>query len=203
MKIAHFRDHSIQRTCKKQYKDYHSYKKYLQKDFSNRCCYCNLCEKTIGVISFQIDHFIPRKHFQGVRDELDTTYENLMLACPKCNWAKADQYDGDLTLPQIENRLFYNPELTNYNQIFYRDELGCIVSDDPKGKEVIKRLKLYHTIHSYAWLLERLTNVIDLLELKMQNETDEKKRKMEKDRDQLLREYYKIDRQFRAVYHTE
>jgi len=200
MKIANFRNHSIQRSCDKKYKDYHSYKKYLQKDFSNRCCYCNLCEDTIGVIPLQIDHFIPRKQFAEVRDELDTDYKNLVLSCPKCNRAKGDQYEGDIGSPKIENSLFYNPDQVDYNDIFYRNELGQIVSDDPKGQDMIKRLKLYRPIHSYAWILERLGCLIDRLEAKISNETGEEKLRLQKIRGQLLAEHYKLDKQFRAIY---
>ena len=32
-----FKKNIINRTCKKIYKDYHSYKKYLEKDFNHRC----------------------------------------------------------------------------------------------------------------------------------------------------------------------
>jgi len=127
MKISNFGNHIITRTCKKKYIDYHRYKKYLQTDFSHRCCYCNLSEETMGTIEFQIDHFIPKKHFINVRDELDTAYENLMLSCPKCNRAKSDQYEGDIESPQIENKLFYNPDQVDYNAIFIGMNLGGLL----------------------------------------------------------------------------
>ena len=203
MKIADFRSHSIQRTCTKKYIDYHSYKKYLQEDFSHRCCYCNLCEDMIGLVPFQIDHFIPRKHFTKVRDSLETEYENLMFSCPKCNRAKGDQYEGDLKSPQIENRLFYNPDQVDYNLIFYRDEFGGIASDDPKGQDMIRRLKLYRTVHRYAWILEKLDLLIARLEEKISRETGEEKIRLERTLTELLQEYRKIDKQFRAIYWAE
>ena len=45
---------------------------------------------------------------------------------------------------------------TDYNRIFYRNELGGIDLDDPKGCEMIKLLKLYCPVHNPAWLLERM-----------------------------------------------
>ena len=200
MKIEKFRNHDIKRTCKKNFKDYHSYKKYLQADFSHRCCYCNLSEKTFGVISFQIDHFIPKNHFKNRRDELETLYENLMLTCPKCNRAKSDQYEGDIESPHIENRLIYNPDQVNYTSIFYRDALGQIASDDPKGKAMIRRLKLYRPIHSYAWILEKLTHIIERLDERVSVAIGDEKVRLEEKRNQLSNEYFKIYRQFVASY---
>ena len=41
MKYDEFRNFKITRTCNKEYKRYKSYKKFLKKDFHNRCAYCN------------------------------------------------------------------------------------------------------------------------------------------------------------------
>lgn len=200
MKIAKFRCHTIQRTCVKSYKTVKSYKPHLQRDFSNRCCYCNLCEDTLGLIPFEVDHFIPRHEFIGKRNELDTCYRNLVLACPKCNRAKSDQFEGDVYAQQIENELFYNPDEVDYNQIFYRDELGRIASDDPKGQRMIAQLQLYRTIHSYAWLLERLARLIDRLDERTKQEKGEGKKDLENIRYRMLDERYKIEQQFIAAY---
>lgn len=95
MRYAEFKDHKIQRTCTKEFKHFRTYAQYLQKDFHNRCCYCNMSDELLTV-SYHVEHFIPRKAFEGVRDELDTDYNNLMWACPKCNLSKGNKYKGDL-----------------------------------------------------------------------------------------------------------
>ena len=113
---------------------------------------------------------------------------------------EGDQYEGDIESPHIENRLFYNPDQVNYNSIFYRDELGQIASDDPKGKAMIRRLKLYRPIHSYAWILEKLTHIIERLDERVSVAIGDEKVRLEEKRNQLSNEYFKIYRQFVASY---
>ena len=200
MSSSNFRSHKITRTCNKVYSDYHSYQKYLLTDFSHRCCYCNIHQDTLGTTSFQIDHFIPKKQFEGKRDELLTQYTNLMLACPKCNRAKSDQYEGDLTSPAIENKLFYNPDLVDYNTIFYRNELGGISSNDDKGKDMIKRLKLYRPVHNYAWVLEMLSNLISQIDTQICSASGDDKEKLESIRNKLAYKHYIMRSHFLTAY---
>lgn len=195
-----FREHQITRTCDKTYQDYHSYLPFLVRDFSGHCCYCNMSEKTLDVASFQIDHFIPENAFKGKRDELRNKYDNLMLSCPKCNRAKSDQYTGDLTSPAIENDYFYNPDVVDYNTIFYRNELGGIWSDDEKGKAMIEKLRLYRPLHNYAWVLEKLDTIIARLEQEIQMSDGKKKKDLEAVQQRLMAEYYKKRAHFVAAY---
>ena len=125
MKKYPFRDHQITRSCETHYRDYHQYLSDLKRDFSNRCCYCNISDKTLGTTPFQIDHFIPKAKFVGTRDELLTQYNNLVLSCPKCNRSKGSQYTGNIHSDTIENSLFYNPDEVDYNTVFYRNECYC------------------------------------------------------------------------------
>lgn len=200
MSSSNFRSHQITRTCNKVYSDYHSYQKYLLTDFSHRCCYCNIHQDTLGTMSFQIDHFIPKKQFEGKRDELLTQYTNLMLACPKCNRAKSDQYEGDITSPAIENKLFYNPDLVDYDTIFYRNELGGISSNDDKGKDMIKRLKLYRPVHNYAWVLEMLSNLISQIDTQICSASGDDKEKLESIRNKLAYKHYIMHSHFLTAF---
>lgn len=153
-----FRDYTIKRTCMKEYKDYHSYMKYLSEDFKHRCAYCNLLDTQITT-SYEIDHFIPEDVFKNEWPELGTLYANLVYSCKKCNGAKSNQYEGDITKKELKNELFYEPEKTDYDTVFYRGDDGGIYSDDEKGRDMITRLKLYRPIHNLAWICEmtRLT----------------------------------------------
>ena len=153
-------------------------------------------------VSFHVEHFIPQKSFEGVKDTLKTDYNNLMWACPKCNLSKGNKYKGSLLdNDKIENELFYNPVDIDYNDIFYRNELGGIESDDPKGKEMIKLLKLYRPVHNFAWLLERLENLTIQLDAKEKQEEDEERAKI---LGEALKkagvECIKLEQLFRAVY---
>lgn len=174
-----FRRSNIKRTCDKHYEDYHSYAPYLKKDFDNRCTYCATWDTLIEPLSFQIDHFIPENTFKKAeRRDLKNNYYNLMYACPICNRLKSNQFKGEISGDIISNELFYNPDITNYNEIFYRDEKGRIMSDDILGKDMIKRLQLYRPTRQLAWFLEQLILVQNDIEARRLKETNPEKLKI-------------------------
>lgn len=201
MKYTEFKGHDIRRSCSEQFDKPQKYKKYLQKDFHGRCCYCNMSEELVTV-PYHVEHFIPEKEFKGKRDDLKTDYNNLMWSCPKCNLSKGDKYKGDLLKnPNIENELFYNPVDTDYNSIFYRNELGGIDSDDLKGREMIKLLKLYRPVHNLALLLEELEKLSEQLDEQCKRERDPEKSKiLESAAGKVAMKCVKIEKLFRAVY---
>ena len=97
--------------------------------------------------------------------------------------------------------MFYNPVETDYNNIFYRNELGGIDSDDPKGREMIKILKLYRPVHNFALLYERYEKLAVKLEQQQKEETDpERKRMLESAAGKVAMKCVKIGIAFRAVY---
>lgn len=172
-----FKKHTITRTCDRQYKDFHSYKDYLKDDFKERCAYCNMHDKWIMPLSFQIDHFIPRAKFEKIgRKDLDNDYNNLMYSCPICNRLKSDVFDGEISNDEIKNPYFYNPVDVDYNTIFTRDEKGRIQSEDVLGQDMIKRLQLYRPTKQMAWFLDELKQVYDQIETRMKSEMDAGKR---------------------------
>ncbi len=201
MKYADFKEHEIKRTCTESFDNEGKYRKFLRKDFHHRCCYCNMDDRLITQ-SYHIDHFIPKRAFEGKRDSLKTDYNNLMWSCPKCNMSKGGKYEGDIiNNSRIENELFYNPVVTDYNTIFYRNELGGIDSDDPKGREMIHLLKLYRPIHNLAWLVERIDHLCDALKQKIKKETDPEKKKLyESAYRYALDLYWNKEKEFKAAY---
>lgn len=201
MKYANFKNHKIRRTCSKKFGHFRNYAAYLQKDFQGRCCYCNMSDKLLAV-SFHVDHFIPQKVFEGVKDTLKTDYNNLMWACPKCNLSKGNKYKGNFPYnDEIKNELFYNPVEIDYNDIFYRNELGGIESDDPKGKEMVRLLKLYRPVHKLAWLLERLESLAFQLDEKEKQEEDPERAKILGDTLRKIGvECIRLEIVFRAIY---
>lgn len=203
MKIKDFKSHTITRSSPPHYSNYRDYRPYLERDFSERCAYCNLNRKKITT-PFEIDHFIPKKVFKTIRPSLETDYNNLVYACKKCNGTKSGKFKGDLSLPTPTNELFYDPVLVDYNTVFYRNELGAIDSDDPKGKEMIKLLKLYRPIHILAWLCEEIGLTADKLERAITSELDvKKKQEYEKAYHSLNRQYRKFIDLFLASYNDE
>lgn len=201
MRYEKFKEHQIVRTCKEQFDKYSKYKPYLEKDFKERCCYCNMPSELL-TIPYHVEHFIPVKVFEGKKDSLLTDYNNLMWACPKCNLSKGNKYEGDLlNSTKIENKLFYNPVEVDYNDIFFRNEIGGIESEDPKGQEMIKILKLYRPIHNLAWLIERLEKLALKLEKEAEKEHDlERKRLLNDAAGKVALEHLKKEKIFRAVY---
>ena len=200
MKIKDFKQHTITRSSPKREDNYRNYKNQLANDFCNRCAYCNLHDKSITTY-FEVDHFVPKKAFEDTRPELLTDYRNLVYSCKKCNVAKSGKFEGDLTEENPTNTLFYDPVEVDYNDIFYRNELGAIASDDAKGKQMIELLKLYRPIHILGWLREEINSIADKLLLALNNETDTKRKELLQDAlNKMNSQYRKFDNLFTATY---
>ena len=203
MRIDCFRSHCIARCSPPAANDYKSYRRFLAEDFKHRCAYCNLHDTRITT-PFHIDHFIPRKEFEHLRPDLDTDYNNLIYSCPKCNNAKRDKFQGDLSLPNPTNEMFYDPVNVDYNTIFYRNEIGAIDSDDIKGKEMIKALKLYRPIHILAWICEKLDKQAEQLQLAIIQEEDViRKEKLREASVKINSQYRKYVNLFTASYNNQ
>ena len=174
MKYSDFRNFSISRTCNKVYKDFHDYREYLRNDFNHRCGYCNVSDDFLSNY-LEIDHFVPCDYYSNNNlDSLETDYTNLIYCCKKCNLAKSNKYDNNGE--SYDNILFYDPVRVNYNSIFYRNEYGRICSNDDKGNQMIINLKLYRPIHNMEFILDEIENVKEMLENKIEEEKDGKKR---------------------------
>ncbi len=200
MKIRDFKYHDITRSNPPHKDNYRLYRPYLENDFGGRCAYCNLHKSSITT-PFEIDHFIPIKTFEGIKDELLTDYTNLVFSCKKCNNAKRHQFDGDIMMPNPTNELFYDPTKVDYNNIFYRDEHGAISSDDTKGIDMINKLKLYRPIHILGWLCEEIINTIDQLQIAINLELEpERKEKLQAAKNKMDSQYVKFNRLFIASY---
>lgn len=199
-----FRDFRITRTCTKRYSDYHSYKNALSEDFKHRCAYCNLLDTQITT-PFEIDHYIPERAFTDVWPELKTTYSNLIYSCKKCNIAKSNQYEGDIIQREIVNELFYDPVQVDYDTIFYRNETGRICSDDNKGRDMIKRLKLYRPIHNLAWICDIALKTLEKMDAQINsNENNSERAKLLREAKEELNDYYiTCNNTFTANYNNE
>lgn len=203
MRFRNFREFKIIRNCEKNYKHYSNYKPYLQVDFHNRCAYCNLLDTQITT-PFETDHFIPENTFKGIRPDLACCYENLVYSCKKCNDAKSDQFEGDINLENPENIKFYNPVKIDYNEIFYRSEIGAIASDDPKGLQMIADLQLYRPIHNLAWLCEETGKILDKINEKLKKESSPLKKELLQRAKETFNDYYiECTRSFISNYNNK
>ncbi len=204
MEKKRFKNHEITRNIpKKDYCNPGPYKPYLEKDFCNRCAYCNLLDKLITT-PFEIDHFIPEEAFKGKNDDLFADYENLIYACKKCNGAKSSQFEGNIFSSEKANDLFYDPVKIDYNSVFYRNEIGIINSDDPKGRDMISRLKLYRPIHPMGWVCDQTKQLIDKIEKEKEKESNTKRKDfLQQALDELYAFYYKIYASFIASYNDK
>lgn len=203
MKIKDFKQHTITRSSPKHQDNYRNYKDQLANDFCNRCAYCNLHDKSITTY-FEVDHFVPYKAFKDKRPELLTDYKNLVYSCKKCNVAKSGKYEGDLTDEKPTNTLFYNPVEVDYNDVFYRNELGAIASDDAKGKKMIELLKLYRPVHILGWLCEEINATADKLQRALDNETDIERKKLLQDAlNKMNSQYRKYNNLYIATYNDK
>lgn len=159
----------------KKYASHSSYKVFLREDFHQRCAYCNLKDDQITTY-FEVDHFIPSEICKEYnRLDLLTDYSNLIYSCKKCNVAKSNKYYGPKNTNNLENKLFYDPVVIPYENIFFRNELGGIDSYDVKGRQMIVDLKLYRLSHNLVWLSEEMERICCLLNKKIVNESDERK----------------------------
>lgn len=200
MKIKDFKSHKIIRSSPPHQEKYLAYRPFLKKDFCGRCAYCNLQDTAITT-PFEVDHFIPRSVFKHGRMDLETEYKNLIYSCKKCNNAKRGQFTGNIDLENPTNELFYDPTIVDYNDIFFRNHLGAIDSDDKKGKESIIRLKLYRPIHILAWLCEEINETANRLEVAACREKDGlRKQKLESALNIINIQYRKYSRIFIAAY---
>lgn len=154
-------DGVVHRTCSSHHTNYQDYRENLAGDFNHRCAYCDIRDDLVA--DFEIDHFIPRKVFKDIDNSLDTNYNNLVYSCKKCNRAKSSKYSGPLTKGMLENQFFYDPTKVNFNDIFYRNKFGVILSDDLKGKKIIEYLRLQNPIYAFGWLIDYLDKIIEEL----------------------------------------
>ena len=188
-----FRNHKIRRSCTKRYSRYQDYKPYLAEDFHHRCAYCNLLDTEITSY-FEVDHFVPVAEIEQHPSfsYLKNDYQNLVYSCRNCNSAKSDIFEGDICKNPYENEKFYEPEKNDYNDIFYRNNIGTICSNDIKGKNMIVDLKLYRPINNIAWICEQLDMLSEKLHRLVDAETDPERKTIIKDAAYEALYYYKV-----------
>lgn len=142
---------------------YSSYLGTLILDFKKRCGYCNDIH-SYKIRSFAIDHFVPRNPSDFTHPIQPNFYYNLVYSCNYCNSAKSNKFPTKNHEQHNDGNIgFVMPTDTEYDDLFYRDIDGTILSknNNSLANYIIKELNLDNPIHSLMWRLEKLYRLID------------------------------------------
>ncbi len=188
------------RTCKKKYKVYGTYKRFLIKDFNERCGYCDSLDKWGGGKNvFHIDHFVPWKRFKNTHPDIKTDYNNLVYACPYCNRFKSDDWtSNDPNIPVTNDEGYIDPCDVMYDSSFLRNASGEIIPLTKTAEYIYKSLSLGLERHCLIWQLEKLESQIDELEKLIKDNRVEKaiKKLLSKQKALLHDNFYKVLKKF-------
>ena len=123
---------------------YQKYKPFLVEDFKKKCGYTDSSHIWFGGVKcFHIDHVIPKSKNSSLRND----YGNLVYSCSYVNMAKGN-----------DDSEYLDPVNDNYNDHFYRDEMGNIFPnpDSPKANYMYTKLKLYLSRYHVIFMLDKL-----------------------------------------------
>lgn len=154
-------------------------KETLNRMYNNHCCYC---ESRVGVVDYpHIEHRKPKRKYP----ELTFDWDNLHLACEKCNKIKGEEYNEKA--PILDSTI--GPPITKH--LSYRIGLGSI---DRTHKTAMGETTIKHTKLNRGELGEnrvkvywQVMNVIDFIK-NNPNDPDNELRK--NDLEQLTRDQY-------------
>lgn len=160
------RKNTPERTCTRVYKVYRTYKRFLVRDFNERCGYCDSPDVWCGGKRiFHIDHFAPWKKFESTHPSIKTDYSNLIYSCPYCNGFKSDSWVSNDPLIAVNgDEGFIDPCDIIYDTLFNRNDLGELIPQNDLAEYMYRNLGLGLERHSLIWLLEKLSTQIDELD---------------------------------------
>ena len=171
-----------------------SNKKYLAKDFSHRCAYCDDRDSLAGGYkSYHVEHFAPKEKFPA----LEFTYENLLYSCPFCNCSKNDDWVGSTANENVRGNCGYvSPCDADYQKHLDRNnQTGEIVPQTPLGKYMYDHLNLGLMRHSLIYMVETLQEKRNELQ-----EVIEKERSQGKDVTKKEKLFVAVDNEFFGYY---
>ena len=151
-----FREITPARTSLNKYASYRQFKKDLAEDFNKRCGYTDCADRWFGGSNtFHIDHFKPL----DTHPSLKTDYSNLVYSCSYVNILKSNDSHNN----------YLEPCNDDYNQHFYRDNLGTIIpyAHSQKAKYMHQKLKLGLARYRTIWLLDNIFGAIKKLQVRL------------------------------------
>lgn len=153
------------RTNYKKQNNIQAYSSILEEDFHNMCGYCG---KELDIIPCpsQKDHLIPKHEAKKRgRNDLLTSYENLVFTCRVCNRKKWNNWPLD-TIEQLNDgeKGFVDPASEEFDQHLARNEKGEIVSLSKVGQYMYSIFDFENRLTDVWWKIsqiEKLINEID------------------------------------------
>lgn len=103
---------SLTRSIVSQKASFSAYRQDLRKDFRYSCAYCTTAENELHAKRFEIEHYLPQKHFE----KLKNIFTNLLWACEECNKNKDDYYSG--LYPGTKGKLIFRPDRFDFEEHF-------------------------------------------------------------------------------------
>ncbi len=141
-------------------KQYQEARDELTEDFHGMCGYCGKS----GMIMhqrFHIDHFVP----QSLAPERINDYNNLVLACPKCNRTKSKKWPTKDKKIHHDGRVgFVDPATEEFDQHIGRDEQGYINGITELGRHMCKNLHFDIRRTDLYWKIQLLYQTQNRLE---------------------------------------
>ncbi len=124
----------------RRFKNYRTYKRYLQTEFSRVCVYCRQPDSSAPNLNFSVDHYRPK----GVRRfaHLVCDYDNLYYCCGSCNSRKNDYWPldekaGPFVVAPCEHEMAYH--------LRFNSTSGMVEARTPEGKHTEELLQLNDT----------------------------------------------------------
>jgi uncharacterized protein (TIGR02646 family) len=159
---------------------YNDIKEALEKLYRNKCAYCETKSER-----WDVEHFRPKSIYYW----LAYSWDNLLFACPDCNGFKSNHFEvlehrveyqvEDILAihslmkkyNQIENNLFFNPEIEDPEPNIRFEVNGKIISDDNRLNYTIEKCKLNRSklIFARAKLWKDLKVILDRRTIEFQN----------------------------------
>jgi hypothetical protein len=107
----------------------------VRERFGNRCAYCRTAE-ALTVVTFELEHVTP-KAAGG-----ETSFDNLVLACPSCNRYKATRQHA-LDPDTGEWVRLFHPHQDRWAAHFAWDEDGVtLLGETPIGRATVDALRM-------------------------------------------------------------
>lgn len=86
----------------REFKNYRTYKPYLQREFGRACVYCQQPDSSAPNLNFGVDHYRPKGNRRFAH--LTCTYSNLYYCCGLCNSRKNNDWPFDeVSGPRVVN----------------------------------------------------------------------------------------------------
>ena len=136
------------------------YKTAFWEAYNKKCAYCGASNILVSKRDFQVDHFFYRKSSRFPKKENAGKMDNLVLACPLCNYSKGDFNISD------ELALKVHPDKNEITKHFVRDKNFKICVVDPTDSSVnsfYERLRLGDELRRIDYLIMSMNGLFDVL----------------------------------------